>query len=578
MSEKYGYLKNQWQAFYREIDTKLKEYNDKCFEEFCKKIKNGTLSLDDYAISFKENCSYLCNFIERTSSKIYGSARPGNMYNYGISLIADKKEEEKFFINDSLLFNDTNGELYKKENKKREEIIYTKKDAENSFLKIKSYLEMIINLESISEISEEIEQNKEKPINATQFLRKIIAMKNKGNYLYIYSDEVINTIYEFFCENIDNTKTNIEKNYLCTIELKKYFPKAKDEDNNFHLIRLSRFIWEIFGSSIKLEAKNMILHGAPGTGKTYTIKNTIKNIILKQGGNIYEQFVFTQFHPSYSYEDFIDGIKPNGIDENTGQLKFELKNGNFKELCRIATEKLKEERKGNKSDDELTKFFFVADEINRAELSRVFGELLICLEDDYRIDFDKQGNIKNEENLITLQNASLDKNPVYKKGDKNYFGVPINLYFIGTMNDIDRSVDSFDMALRRRFFWKEIRCNYDYIDSLFDNKEYRVICEELNEYITGYFKQKSNGKFVKIDKVKGKETLKLGTSYELGQAYFKSIKVVNSSEIEQLWSSKISPLLKEYLRAEYSQDEIVNKLEEAKEIFTLKEKKSDTDS
>ena len=118
MSEKYGYLKNQWQAFYREIDTKLKEYNDKCFEEFCKKIKNGTLSLDDYAISFKENCSYLCNFIERTSSKIYGSARPGNMYNYGISLIADKKEEEKFFINDSLLFNDTNGELYKKENKK----------------------------------------------------------------------------------------------------------------------------------------------------------------------------------------------------------------------------------------------------------------------------------------------------------------------------------------------------------------------------------------------------------------------------------------------------------------------------
>lgn len=102
----------------------------------------------------KENCSYLCNFIERTSAKIYGSARPGNMYNYGISLIGDKKEEEKFFINDSLLFNDANGETYKKKIKKREEIIYTKKDAENSFLKIKSYLEMIINLESISEISE----------------------------------------------------------------------------------------------------------------------------------------------------------------------------------------------------------------------------------------------------------------------------------------------------------------------------------------------------------------------------------------------------------------------------------------
>ncbi|MCT7625044.1 AAA family ATPase [Aliarcobacter butzleri] len=576
---KYDYLIKQWQGFYREIDKDLKKLNDECFGIFCEKIKNDTLSLNDYAVSFEEGGSYLCNFIERTSAKIYGSARPGNMYNYGISLIGDKKEEEKFFINDSLLVDDANGETYKKEKKKREEVIYAKKDAENSFLKIRNYLKEIIELKDIVDIVKKIEKEKEKPINATQFLRKIIAMRNAGSYLYIYSDEVINTIYEFFCENINDTKTNIEKNHLCTIELKKHFPKAKDEDDNFHLIRLSRFIWEIFGSSIKLEAKNMILHGAPGTGKTYSIKNTIKNIILKQGGNIDKQLVFTQFHPSYSYEDFIDGIKPNGIDEKTGQLKFELKNGNFKELCRIATQKLLEERKAGKKDEELTKFFFVADEINRAELSRVFGELLICLEDDYRLDFDNKGIIKKEESLITLQNSSLDKNPVYTKGNKNYFGVPVNVYFIGTMNDIDRSVDSFDMALRRRFFWKEIRCNYDYIDSLFDNKEYRTICEELNEYITGYSKQKSNGKFVKVDKVKGKETLKLGTSYELGQAYFKNIKAVNNSEIEQLWNSKISPLLKEYLRAEYSQDEIINKLEEAKEIFTLlKENISDTNS
>jgi 5-methylcytosine-specific restriction endonuclease McrBC GTP-binding regulatory subunit McrB len=211
--------------------------------------------------------------------------------------------------------------------------------------------------------------------------------------------------------------------------------------------------------------------------------------------------------------------------------------------------------------------------------SHSIENLHYCLEDDYRIDFDNKGNIKKEESLITLQNASLDKNPVYKKGDKNYFGVPVNIYFLGTMNDIDRSVDSFDMALRRRFFWKEIRCNYDYIDSLFDNKGYRNICEELNEYITGYSKEKLNGNFTKVDKIKEKETLKLGTSYELGHAYFKNIKAVNNSEIEKLWNSKISPLLKEYLRAEYSQDEIINKLKEAKEIFTLpKENKSDTNS
>lgn len=581
MSEKYSYLKNQWDKYYTEIDVTLKNSNDECFKFFYEKIVNKSLTLEDYAVSFDKGCSYLCNFIERTSAKIYGSARPGNMYNYGISLIGEKKTEEKFFINESLLDDNVTGEIYKKEKKKREEIIYPKTDAEKSFIKIKTYLTEIIGLNSIEEIAKRIESDDKKPINATQFLRKLIAMKNSGNYLYIYSDEAINTIYDFFIcnENKNENKSNIEKNYLVAIELKKIFPKKENEDDNFHLIRLSRFIWEIFGSAITLEAKNMILHGAPGTGKTYSIKNTIKNMILQQDGKIEEQLVFTQFHPSYGYEDFIDGIKPNGIDKNTGQLKFELRNGNFKELCKIATEKLKEERIKHKKDEELTKFFFVADEINRAELSRVFGELLICLEDDYRIDFDKQGNIKKEESLITLQNASLDKNPVYKIGDKNYFGVPTNLYFIGTMNDIDRSVDSFDMALRRRFFWKEIRCNYDYIDSLFNNKDYRKICENLNEYITGFKREKTNGKLEKIDKVNGKETLRLGTSYELGQAYFKNIRFVDKKEIEQLWNSKISPLLKEYLRAEYSPDEIMNKLQEAREIFILpKENNSDTNS
>ena len=113
---------------------------------------------------------------------------------------------------------------------------------------------------------------------------------------------------------------------------------------------------------------------------------------------------------------------------------------------------------------------------------------MICLEDDYRIDFDNKGNIKKEESLITLQNASLDKNPVYKKGDKNYFGVPINIYFLGTMNDIDRSVDSFDMALRRRFFWKEIRCNYDFIQEK-TNEEFKNIywIWFLHKIFAGFF-------------------------------------------------------------------------------------------
>lgn len=562
MSEKYGYLKNQWQGFYREIDKDLKSSNDTNFKDYVEKIKNETLTLDDYTNRkvIKEN--YFCNFMENASTKLYGSASVGNAKYFGIKL---NEDGETYYVSKSI---------------EKEKSNLNKQDAEIKFKEILLPELMKIcekvNVDKEDDIFKIVEQNN--PIPSRVMLRKIVAMNNPGKFLYIYSDEAINTIYDFFLPN-ENDETNIEKNYKLTSELIKIFQKKDNEDDNFYLIRLSSFIWSIFGSSIKLEAKNMILHGAPGTGKTFSIKNTIKNIILKQGGNIDKQLVFTQFHPSYSYEDFIDGIKPNGIDKRTGQLKFELKNGNFKELCKIATQKLLEEKKEGKKDDELTKFFFVADEINRAELSRVFGELLICLEDDYRIDFDKQGNIKKEESLITLQNASLDKNPVYKKGDKNYFGVPLNLYFIGTMNDIDRSVDSFDMALRRRFFWKEIRCNYDFIQEK-TNEEFKNSCKILNRYITGYKEEKSNGRFEKVDKIKIKnkevETLRLGTSYELGQAYFKDM---NSMGIDNLWSSKIEPLLKEYLRAEYSQDEIMNKLQEAKEIFTLpKENISDTSS
>ena len=573
MSEKrYDYLQQQWNSFYTDVDTELKGSIDTCFSVFKERIQsNNGLTLEHYAMQLYENCSYLCNFIERTSSKIYGSARPGNMYNYGISLIGEKKEEEKFFINDSLLPENAKGEQYKKLNKTREETIYDKKIAEDSFKHIAYYLKELIQLDSISDISKLIETD-EKKISATQFLRKLIAMNKAGSYLYIYSDEAIDIIYDFFIHT-GKAQTNIEKNFEVTNELKKIFIKKNGDDDNVYLIKLSRFIWSIFGSSIHLDAKNMILHGAPGTGKTFSIKNTVKNIILKQSGNIDEQLVFTQFHPSYSYEDFIDGIKPNGIDKTTGQLKFELKNGSFKELCRKATEKLKEERIAKKTDETITKFFFVADEINRAELSRVFGELLICLENDYRIDFDENGNIKNEESLIITQNSTLDNNPVYKKNNKNYFGVPVNLYFIGTMNDIDRSVESFDMALRRRFFWKEIRCNYDFIDSLFNNLEYTKICKNLNRYITGFKEEKINGKVEKVDKkIEKYESLRMGIPFELGHAYFKDIQALDDKGINILWNSKIEPLLREYLRAEYSQDDIFIKLEEAKEIFTLPKK------
>ena len=242
----------------------------------------------------------------------------------------------------------------------------------------------------------------------------------------------------------------------------------------------------------------------------------------------------------------MDGVKPTGIEN--GAMKFELKNGVFKQMCIDAFKDLE------KNKEKAKRYYFVADEINRAELSRVFGELLLCLEEDKRLSFDKKGNLQGM--LVKTANSSLwdnEKHAVYiDEVGEGYFGVPENLYFIGTMNDIDKSIDSFDMALRRRFVWKKYSCNYDVIAEHFDKSSedkletYVEFCKDINEYIT------SN---------KG---LGLDDSYELGHSYFLKPKNLSKKEISKLWEGHISPLLKEYLRTQYSGKDIETRLKEMK--------------
>lgn len=232
--------------------------------------------------------------------------------------------------------------------------------------------------------------------------------------------------------------------------------------------------------------KNIIFHGIPGTGKTYTIVNNIKNIIKNEN-----QMLITQFHPSFSYEDFIEGIKPAGIEN--GQLKLELKNGIFREFC----DKAKEEEKGflekleNGNFNEALSdhgYFFIADEINRAELSRVFGELLYALE--YR----------GEKGKIKTQYASMRR-------DEDFY-MPENVFFLGTMNDLDKSIDSFDLALRRRFIWQEMECDYGVIrDEIYAKniEEYAQACQKLNKKISN----------------------DIGEKYQLGHSYFLKIEFKN---------------------------------------------------
>jgi len=322
--------------------------------------------------------------------------------------------------------------------------------------------------------------------------------------------------------------------------------KWKDSFYDEHL----KQIWQ---GGLDFEAKNIILHGAPGTGKTYMTENTIKNRIDFEGG----KYILVQFHPSYGYEDFIDGVKPAEISAN-GSMTFELVNGEFKGMC---IEAFGELQKAYKENREAKKYYFIADEINRAELSRVFGELLLCLEDDKRLRFEDDKLLGTK---IKTQNSKLWKkeHAVVVEDEEYYFGVPENLYFIGTMNDIDRSVDSFDMALRRRFLWKHYRCDYDVIMehyNLDENDQYITMCEELNKYITS------------------EKGFNLGESYELGHSYFIKPKVLNQAQLDKTWIENIAPLLKEYLRSEYPENDIENHLKDAKSKFTLPKKaKNDT--
>ena len=369
--------------------------------------------------------------------------------------------------------------------------------------------------------------------------------------------------------------------------------------------------------NILLHSKNLILRGAPGTGKTYLAKEITKE--LTDGNE--NQIGFVQFHPSYDYTDFVEGLRP--VSNGDGAIEFKLQDGIFKDFCQKAKEAqliggqdnfdeawdlyleyvnsrdekeyltessyltvnsrnnfninyetkaqgtvltksyvyqlYKDEKylkqlyyrnQGKKVLETLKKrfglkdyispteidtdkkFVFIIDEINRGEISKIFGELFFSVDPGYR----------GQKGSVSTQYANLHEN------DEKFY-IPENVYIIGTMNDIDRSVDTFDFAMRRRFRFVEVTAESQLgmLDDALGDKaeEAKARLRNLN---------------AKIEKVQ-----ELNSHYHIGPSYFLKLEEVDF-DYELLWSDYLKPLLEDYLRGSYEEDEILNTLKKAYDL------------
>lgn len=404
--------------------------------------------------------------------------------------IGDKSVEEKVYLID-------NNEEYRfhisgKDSAGKQIFIHKAKDTEKTFEIHLKYIK--INDKKIEVTDNNKIGRKDIKFNKQQYLQE----KNKAGYkddkflFKIEFTELKDSVYEKFVENFLKffrfrlkyyTENKTEKTKTSSTQSKSQNSEDKQKSKD-----------------MKNQALNQILYGPPGTGKTYNTINKAVEIIapndykaektdeaykankakfdeLKNAG----QIVFTTFHQNYTYEDFVIGIKPN-IDSD--KLTFKQNHGIFYKICKKAY------------DDQNNNYVLIIDEINRANISRVFGELITLLEDDKRIGAE-------HELIITLPNGES-------------FGVPKNLYIIGTMNTADKSIALIDIALRRRFHFEAKYPDYDLVEDTKKKNFLKIINTKI------YAEKKS-------------------ADWLIGHAYF-----MKNESLEVIVINKVIPLLMEY--------------------------------
>jgi 5-methylcytosine-specific restriction enzyme B len=311
-----------------------------------------------------------------------------------------------------------------------------------------------------------------------------VFINNQGSLFKLTEDE-----YDIIREIIDN-KNIITEKLLQSSNIKKY-KFTEDLDKPF--ISEADFLQTV---ALLKRKKNIILQGPPGVGKTFIARKLAYEIMQEvKDANI----EMVQFHQSYSYEDFIQGLRP------TQKGGFDLRDGIFYSFCQRAL--AHPDRP----------FFFIIDEINRGNLSKIFGELMMLIEADKR----------DEKFALKL---------TYAEDEEDRFYVPENLYIIGTMNTADRSLAIVDYALRRRFAFVTLQPDYgENFRSFLTEKGLTVaMVEHICSTVT-----KVNGKI--------KEDINLGEGFQIGHSYFCSF-IANEDENKwwnEILSFELKPLLEE---------------------------------